>query len=543
MPWVAAVFAAGCAAGAWQRSRRSPTKVRRAADDDGSGIVYRGERAPITDEGFRWVEAVLPTEQQDCDLSPEELESWLDARCEKLKTMIPSTDEDFDDEVAELHWQWARPLLPFVDRARINMATYKRNTVLRNKSFFEKVKLFKPLAIKYPTLLRSMLANPSFDHQDKKYVLNTEFIYREEKYAGFTYEDFIKETGGNKFDKWEQPEVGETVTGKVVAFSERGEAFVEIGGKTWAVMPLENISFAPISKPDEVLNIGDVIDAEIVDVGADSAVSGDMTAKQVVLSRTKIERAKAWEEVEKIMRGEPGVKQTVNVVVTGLNQQGATVQAESGLVGFIRSNELADKAEDPRIVGTTLVVEIKSIDTPMFESGKTPYGQHYIYFSYANVATKELAREVNVYDILDGVVKETEDIMAQVQLSGGVVCKLRKMDVSGAVANYSLRDAFQEGEEIKVVVINLDANSGEVRIATRPLEPRKGMFLNERQKCYDMAEDTVKRFAEFAEKQKADVAGRVLGGLMDDDDEKPSKPAGKTNIIGNLDDDEEDLGF
>lgn len=89
----------------------------------------------------------------------------------------------------------------------------------------------------------------------------------------------------------------------------------------------------------------------------------------------------------------------------------------------------------------------------------------------------------------------------------------------------------------------MDANSGEVRIATRPLEPRKGMFLSDRQKCYDMAEDTVKRFAEFAEKQKADVAGRVLGGLMDDDDEKPSKPAGKTNIIGNLDDDEEDLGF
>jgi len=188
------------------------------------------------------------------------------------------------------------------------------------------------------------------DIQNTQMKLMGDSICQAEKIAGFTYEDFARETQG---DSWTKPVPGEIVDGIVAAVSKDG-AFVDVGGKTWAYMSLENISLAPITDASEILHVGQKILARIIGYGDECMVAGDPTAEQLILSMTELQKEASWDEIEGILRADPDTEPIMPVSVRAMRTWGAIVQTRKGLFGWIPNAELSGLMGDTSIVGTEI---------------------------------------------------------------------------------------------------------------------------------------------------------------------------------------------
>ncbi|MCX5155720.1 S1 RNA-binding domain-containing protein [Streptomyces sp. NBC_00291] len=148
---------------------------------------------------------------------------------------------------------------------------------------------------------------------------------------------------------------GQICTGTVTEIADFGVTFVDIGGFT-AMINLPELSWRPFVHPSDVVTVGQVISAEILDV--------DLVCERVPLS------LKALRE-DPMPRFVQRVGQTTNGVVTTLLPFGAVVRVEDGedgLAGLVHLSELAeghvDRPEDVVRVGDGLLVKIMDVDVP-----------------------------------------------------------------------------------------------------------------------------------------------------------------------------------
>lgn len=448
-------------------------------------------------------------------LTKEEEAAFLAKRVAGLSEIVGISDIEFDDEVQELTWQWGRNLLPYVDPRRQNVAYYKRRVIRKQPEFFRQLRLFKPLAMKYPTVLRNMINNSYRDIECKDMVLSGEWIYNEERTAGFTYEDFVKEMQDRTGAGWTNFKPGDMVSGVVVGMSRDG-AFVEIGAKTWALLPTNSVTLSPISNVSEVLKIGQEIEAEVMQISEFSKIPGDWNTGQVVLSMLALERQSAWDDIQAALRG--GAEQIFNVMVKEVRNWGFIVQTKSGMLGAVLNMELADKAGDLGMLGREMQVTVqRAVDANMGIVNPAAPGDFPIYFSYKDVATKELAQKLEVGSVVEA--KVIEILPASVKLLvENYQCTMRKIDVAYAPqgADFELSDVFEVDEVIKVYVLSVQLDVGGVRFSTRALEPRPGAMLIDKKKVFAMAEATAKKYTESAKAEAEKFAERLSGALEDD---------------------------
>merc|ERR1719310_1462786 len=98
-------------------------------------------------------------------------------------------------------------------RRRKRMLDKKNSILLRHLDMYKQYRFLKPIALKYPSLVathmhqtygtdREMYIRPSWEKElirlqktnDVSMELNPNFFIAQEKAAGFSYEDFVKET-------------------------------------------------------------------------------------------------------------------------------------------------------------------------------------------------------------------------------------------------------------------------------------------------------------------------------------------------------------
>jgi len=505
------------AAGGRATQRRSQRKVQRKVrlDEDFvlTGTVSSPQAMPPgwKPETERICQAVIPSGEIEPTMSDDEAQKWLKERLAGLRELNPQTDEEFEDQVDELKWEWSRELLPFVDRRRHDVAWHKTRTILKQKEFFEDLKLFQPLAVKHPTMHKRKIRQIQ-DIECKELELNPHWLHNEEKIAGFTYEDWVRSTNGEKFDseEWSQPKVGDLVSGTVMAMNLDG-AFLEIGAKSWAFMPIANISLSAISTPGKVLTMGENYDCRVVAADVKSVVGGDSDAKQYILSLTELLRVNAWDEITAIMNAEEGTSPIMEVEVTQMRPFGAIVQTKSGLEGFIPNAELADKAGDIGLAGQKITVELKSADRELAESSGQRSGQA-LTFSYKNFVTKELAGKLEEGNVVEATIIGLRDASLDISVMG-TQCQIRKIDLSGTT-NFKIEEVFKVDQVLKVAVISKLEKTGEIRFSLRALEPKKGMALSNPQKVFDEAEATAEKYFTRMLAEKAKLES-VLDGTFE----------------------------
>jgi small subunit ribosomal protein S1 len=55
---------------------------------------------------------------------------------------------------------------------------------------------------------------------------------------------------------------------------------------------------------------------------------------------------------------------------------------------------------------------------------------------------------------------------------------------------------FNVNDEVKVMIIDLDAERGRISLSTKQLEPEPGDMINNRDRVYDMAEEMAEKYRE-----------------------------------------------
>jgi small subunit ribosomal protein S1 len=160
---------------------------------------------------------------------------------------------------------------------------------------------------------------------------------------GFTHEDFAALL--DQYDYHFNP--GDTVSGTVFSLEPRG-ALIDIGAKTAAYLPIQEMSINRVDNPEEVLRSNETREFFIL---TDENEDGQLT-----LSIRRIEYMRAWERVRQLQQEDA----TVRSGVFATNRGGALVRIE-GLRGFIPGSHISTRKPKEDLVGEDLPLKFLEV--------------------------------------------------------------------------------------------------------------------------------------------------------------------------------------
>ncbi|HEY9877846.1 MAG TPA: S1 RNA-binding domain-containing protein, partial [Leptolyngbyaceae cyanobacterium] len=161
---------------------------------------------------------------------------------------------------------------------------------------------------------------------------------------GFNHDDFAALL--DKYDYHFNP--GDTVSGTVFSIEPRG-ALIDIGAKTAAYLPIQEMSINRVDDPEEVLRPNETREFFIL---TDENEDGQLT-----LSIRRIEYMRAWERVRQLQKEDA----TVRSGVFATNRGGALVRIE-GLRGFIPGSHISTRKPKEDLVGEDLPLKFLEVD-------------------------------------------------------------------------------------------------------------------------------------------------------------------------------------
>ena len=150
---------------------------------------------------------------------------------------------------------------------------------------------------------------------------------------------------------WAEIEVGKYYTGKVRGMTEYG-AFIDLGGVD-GMLHKREMSWKPIHKPADILNIGDELTVFVK--------SFDLEKKQITLGY-KTEETHPW----KVFKAQYAEGDVIDVTISNLMSYGAFAKITDDVDGLIHVSQIAltrvDNPADVLASGQTVTVKITKID-------------------------------------------------------------------------------------------------------------------------------------------------------------------------------------
>ena len=265
--------------------------------------------------------------------------------------------------------------------------------------------------------------------------------------SSFSMEDFAKALEQHDY----QFQQGQVVRGKVFEFDKDG-AYIDIGGKSAAFLPLSEASLKTIDDLSEAIEIGEEREFLVI---REQNYEG-----QVTLSIREMELKRTWDRLLELQEG----SQSLQVRVNGTNKGGITVDAE-GLRGFIPRSHLVDRGDLEGLVGQLMTVTILEADRDRKK----------LVFSQRLAAKASRMSTIAEGQVIEGEVVNLKPYGAFVDV-GGVTGLLHVRQISQSRID-SLSDFLNEGQKVKVVVVEVDEWKGRISLATKVLENYPGELL------------------------------------------------------------------
>jgi small subunit ribosomal protein S1 len=297
------------------------------------------------------------------------------------------------------------------------------------------------------------------------------------KNIGFTHDDFAALL--DKYDYHFNP--GDIVPGTVFSMEPRG-ALIDIGAKTAAFIPVQEMSINRVDDPDEVLQANETREFFIL---TDENEDGQLT-----LSIRRIEYMRAWERVRQLQTEDA----TVRSQVFATNRGGALVRIE-GLRGFIPGSHISTKEAKEDLVGQDLALKFLEVDED----------RNRLVLSHRRALVERKMNGLEVGQVVIGSVRGIKPYGAFIDI-GGVSGLLHISEISHDHID-TPHSVFNVNDELKVMIIDLDAERGRISLSTKQLEPEAGDMLKNRQAVIDQAEEMA---AKYREKLRAQAAGIPL---------------------------------
>lgn len=297
------------------------------------------------------------------------------------------------------------------------------------------------------------------------------------KDIGFTHDDFAALL--DKYDYHFSP--GDIVAGTVFSMEPRG-ALIDIGAKTAAYIPIQEMSINRVEDPDEVLQPNETREFFIL---TDENEDGQLT-----LSIRRIEYMRAWERVRQLQAEDA----TVRSLVFATNRGGALVRIE-GLRGFIPGSHISTRQTKEDLVGQELPLKFLEVDED----------RNRLVLSHRRALVERKMNGLEVGEVVIGSVRGIKPYGAFIDI-GGVSGLLHISEISHDHID-TPHSVFNVNDELKVMIIDLDAERGRISLSTKQLEPEPGDMLKNRQLVIEKAEEMA---AKWREKQRAEAEGRPV---------------------------------
>ena len=284
------------------------------------------------------------------------------------------------------------------------------------------------------------------------------------KDIGFTHEDFAALL--DKYDYHFSP--GDIVAGTVFSMEPRG-ALIDIGAKTAAYIPIQEMSINRVDNPSEVLQADETREFFIL---TDENEDGQLT-----LSIRRIEYMRAWERVRQLQQEDATVRS--NVFAT--NRGGALVRIE-GLRGFIPGSHISAREAKEDLVGEDLPLKFLEVDEE----------RNRLVLSHRRALVERKMNGLEVGQVVKGSVRGIKPYGAFIDI-GGVSGLLHISEISHDHID-TPHSVFGVNDELKVMIIDLDAERGRISLSTKQLEPEPGDMLKNREIVFEKAEEMAEKY-------------------------------------------------
>ncbi|BAU65582.1 30S ribosomal protein S1 [Stanieria sp. NIES-3757] len=299
------------------------------------------------------------------------------------------------------------------------------------------------------------------------------------KDIGFTHEDFAALL--DRYDYHFSP--GDVVPGTVFSVEPKG-ALIDIGAKTAAYIPIQEMSINRVDDPAEVLQPNETREFFIL---TDENEDGQLT-----LSIRRIEYMRAWERVRQLQQEDATVRS--NVFAT--NRGGALVRIE-GLRGFIPGSHISAKEAKEDLVGQDLPLKFLEVDEE----------RNRLVLSHRRALVERKMNGLEVGQVVRGSVRGIKPYGAFIDI-GGVSGLLHISEISHDHID-TPHSVFNVNDELKVMIIDLDAERGRISLSTKQLEPEAGDMLKNRDLVFEKAEEMAEK---YRQKLLAEAQGLTLEG-------------------------------
>ena len=300
--------------------------------------------------------------------------------------------------------------------------------------------------------------------------------------AGFSLDEFAALL--SKYDYNFKP--GDIVSGTVFALESKG-AMIDIGAKTAAFMPSQEVSINRVEGLSDVLQPGEIREFFIM--------SEENEDGQLALSIRRIEYQRAWERVRQLQKEDA----TIYSEVFATNRGGALVRVE-GLRGFIPGSHISTRKPKEELVAEFLPLKFLEVDEE----------RNRLVLSHRRALVERKMNRLEVGEVVIGTVRGIKPYGAFIDI-GGVSGLLHISEISHEHIE-TPHSVLNVNDQMKVMIIDLDAERGRISLSTKALEPEPGDMLTDPQKVFEKAEEMAARYKQMLLEQAEE--GEDAYGMM-----------------------------
>jgi small subunit ribosomal protein S1 len=285
--------------------------------------------------------------------------------------------------------------------------------------------------------------------------------------AGFTLDEFASLL--SKYDYNFKP--GDIVNGTVFALESKG-AMIDIGAKTAAFMPMQEVSINRVEGLSDVLQPSEIREFFIM--------TEENEDGQLSLSIRRIEYQRAWERVRQLQKEDA----TIYSEVFATDRGGALVRVE-GLRGFIPGSHISTRKAKEELVADFLPLKFLEVDEE----------RNRLVLSHRRALVERKMNRLEVGEVVVGAVRGIKPYGAFIDI-GGVSGLLHISEISHEHIE-TPHSVLNVNDQMKVMIIDLDAERGRISLSTKALEPEPGDMLTDPQKVFDKAEEMAARYKQM----------------------------------------------
>ena len=249
---------------------------------------------------------------------------------------------------------------------------------------------------------------------------------------------------------------GDTVSGTVRSLTDYG-AFVDLGGVD-ALLHVSDIAWSRVSKPADVLSLGQQIEARVLKISTDSD-------KRRISVGMKQLQPHPWDAVA----GKYNVGERVRGTVTRVAEFGAFVELEPGIEGLIHVSEMswgkkmrsASTLVKPGEMVDAVILGVNAAERRMSLGLKQALGDPWA----------EVPQRFIVGTAIEGPVISITKFGAFVQLTEGVEGMIHISEMSADKRINHPQEVVKLGQVVKAQVLAVDLEKRQLRLSMKQLVP------------------------------------------------------------------------